>query len=397
MSEVGSRSSDGERLGAGYSGRMLFLVVACTFTAYLGWLVIPPLLPAIIDDLGISPTQAGFGLTVLSALAALGRYPGGRLADRLSRKTVITFAVVVWVVGFLVLAGGRTYGAFLLGTALVGVALGAYVPATYAQLSDLFDRKRGRAFGLNNAAVNLSGILASVLAIVVLAFGPWQFAFVPIVVVLLGILVGYHRWSRERLVLHRVDLELGSTITRLLLDPRVAPLVVVAALFSFVWTGSISFLPVFLGTERGLTTTAANAAFATVFLVGVFVTPLAGAFGDRFGSLRAVLVTVGAAILGLSSVVVASSTVLTFLGVAVFAAGLTGFWPVMTTHMMGSFPDANRAGDYGAVGTVYMGAGSVGPTYVGYVGEHLHYTAAYAGLAGCLVLCLVLVLWMRRS
>lgn len=394
MTEFDQSAPELDSLTSGYSGRMLLFVSVGSIVSNLGWLVIPPLLPAIRADLGITTTQAGIALTVLTGLAAVGRFPGGRLADLLSRKTVFGFCILAWLVGFSVLAGAVTYPLFLLGAVFVGLGLGMFVPTAFAQLSDLFDRKQGRAFGVNNAAFNLGGILASGLAIAVLAVGPWRLAFLPILASLILLAVLLTVWSREPYVLERPEFELLPTVKRLLFDRRVRTLLLVAALFSFVWNGAISFLPTFLEADRGLTATVASIAFSGLFLTGVVATPLSGALGDRFGNLRIVLVSVVAGILGLALVVTGPTTLLVVLGVLLFAVGITGFWPVMTSYMMAAVPDASKGGDYGAMGTVYMGVGSIGPTYVGAAAERIGFTAAYVGLGGCLGICLLLVGWL---
>lgn len=386
-----------DHLARGYSGRMLLLVGLCSLVSHLGWLVIPPLLPAIMDDLAISGGQAGFALTLLTILSAAMRYPGGRLADQLSRKTVLAGCLLAWIAGFGVLAVATNYPLFLLGAALVGLGMGAYVPTAFAQLSDLFVEKQGRAFGVNAGAFNLGGILAAGLAVAVLVIGGWRLAFPPVLVVLGISLVLLHVWSRERYTVRRVDLDVRASVLRVVLDSSIRPILLVAALFAFVWGGAISFLPIFLEAERGLSATAANASFASVFVVGAIVAPLAGAMGDRVGSLRGILAATAIAIAGLSLTILAPWRVGVLFGVVGFAVGLLGFWPLMSSFMMSAFPSASKAGDYGVIGTVYMGVGSVGPTFVGWTGETVDYTAAYAALVGLLVICLGLVAlsWRR--
>lgn len=397
MAATAADASETNRLTAGYSGRVLSVIALCSVTSTLGWLVVPPLLPTIVDDLGITAGQAGFALTLLTGLSAVMRYPGGRLADQLSRKTVLAGSTIFWIAGFGVLGASTNYPLFLLGGALVGIGLGAFVPTAFAQLSDLFSRKQGRAFGVNNAAFNLGGILASGLAIAVLAVGPWRLAFLPVVVALVALLALIHRWVDQPYVVRRVDLEIGATAGRLALESRIRLLLVVAALFSFSWNGAVAFLPTLLEVERGLTTTMASVAFAGVFVTGVVATPLSGAIGDRFGTVRTILGALSFAVVGISTVLLAPPTAGVVAGVVLLAVGLTGFWPVMTAYMMSVFPEDSKGGDYGAIGAIYMGAGSAGPTYVGATSEYLDYTAAYAGLGVVLVICLGLVLWLYRG
>lgn len=388
-------SPDGERLLSGYSGRIMVLVALGAMGSQLGWLVLPPLLPEIIADLGISSARAGFGLTLLTLCAAAGRYPGGRLADELSRKTVIGGCLVAWIVGFGLLAVATTYPLFLVGVAVAGLGIGMYVPTAFAQLSDLFVRRRGQAFGVNNAAYNVAGIAAPALAFLVLLVGPWRLSFLGLVCGLVVLAAAVHTFHDGEYVLRGVRLGFRETVARTVFDPQVRVVLVVASLVSFVWNGSVSFLPIFLEAERGLTSRTAGVAYGTLFLVGVAATPVAGWVGDRVGALRTIPVTIAFAAVGLVTLTLAGSPAVVFAGVVAFGIGLLGFWPVMTAYMMSIFPEESRGGDYGAIGTVYAGAGSLGPTYVGVVGQYGTYTAAYAGFVGCLLVCGAIVLSLR--
>lgn len=376
---------------------MVLLIAFGSLTSQIGWLVLPPLLPSIIDDLGISSAQAGFALTLLTLFAAGARYPGGRIADQLSRKTAIGCCFLAWIIGFSTLALSTTYALFLVGVAIAGAGIGMYVPTAFAQLSDLFVQRRGQAFGLNNAAYNFAGIAAPGIAFVVLLFGPWRLSYLLLVCVLVVLAVLVHALHDGEYVVRRVELGFRSTIARTVFDPQVRLVLVGASLVSFVWNGSVSFLPIFLEAERGLTTQAAGAAYATLFLVGVLATPASGWVGDRFGALRTILSTICFAVVGLVALTVAGSTVGLFLGVVSFAVGLLGFWPVMTSYMMSIFPRESRGGDYGAIGTVYAGVGSLGPVYVGTVGQYATYTGAYIGFVGCLVVCFGIVLYAQTN
>jgi hypothetical protein len=66
-------------------------------------------------------------------------------------------------------------------------------------------------------------------------------------------------------------------------------------------------------------------------------------------------------------------------GVFVFAMGQKAFPAPVQAYLMDMFPEGGMAGDLGAVRTIYIGAGSLGPVYVGYVAGRLSYTTAFAG------------------
>ena len=50
------------------------------------------------------------------------------------------------------------------------------------------------------------------------------------------------------------------------------------------------------------------------------------------------------------------------------------------------------AGDLGGMRSLYIGLGSLGPTAVGFVAGRANYTIAFAGLAGCLLAAVTLIL-----
>ncbi|MEY7851805.1 MFS transporter [Natrarchaeobius sp. A-rgal3] len=383
-----------ENLASGHSGRILLAVTLGTLCGQLGYLVLPPLLPEIVATLSISETQAGIGLSVLALLTAAFRYPGGRIADDLSRNTAIVLGVLALIVGYSFLATSTRYTTFLLGVSFVGIGLGVYVPAGFAQLSDVFDRKRGRAFGLNDAAVSLAGVFASGFAAVAVAIATWRYAFAPILIGLVSVVVLYDYWSKGTYVLERPSLEVRPTLRRIAGTPGLRSMILLAGLFMFVWNGTISFLPIVLETVQGLSRAESTVAYAGVFAVGVLATPFSGYCGDRAGAFPVVVAAIMSTIAGLATLLLAASTAGVVIGVVLLAAGLTGFWPPMSSALVAAFPDENTGGDYGIVGTVYMAFGSLGPTYVGVVSGRSGYTVAYGGFLFVLGACAIVASWL---
>jgi predicted MFS family arabinose efflux permease len=384
-------SSAEERLVTGYAGR-LFLATSVGWLAIQGGrLVLSPMLPAITADLGITDAQAGVAFTLLWGLYALLQYPSGRLSDALSRKTLLVSGLGLVVLGFGALAASPTYLTFLAGAAVVGVGAGLYPTAARALVSDLYTAKRGRAFGLHTASGDLGGVAAAGLAAVVLGVATWRAAFLPVVVVALVVLASLHVWSREEYVVERRSLAVRATVGRLFGTPRFRGLLVAYALYAFTWQATASFLPTFLETGKGFSPAVAQAAFAVLFGVGAVVKPTAGALGDRVPRR---LITVATLLLGagsLSVVVVAQTPVVAIGAVVAFAAGLMAFPPVMQSYLMDAFPDESAGGDLGAMRTVYIGLGALGPTAVGSVATVANYQVAFAGLVGALLVCAALV------
>ncbi|MFB6133391.1 MAG: MFS transporter [Halanaeroarchaeum sp.] len=390
-------SSNEETLLTGYSGRLLLAVSVGWFAVQGGRLVVSPLLPAIQTDLGIGSTRAGIALSSLWGLYALLQYPSGRLSDTLSRKTLLVAGLLAVSVGFLSLSAAPTYLAFLGGALLVGFGAGLYPTPARGLLSDLFVRRRGQAFGIHTAAGDLGGVAAAGLATAVLAIATWRVGFLPAVAVLLAVALALHVWSRESYVLARPRLAAGDTARRLFATGRTRWLLIAYTAFAFTWQATTGFLPTYLQVGKSFTPAVANVAFGALFVVGTVVKPVAGGLGDRLpkGLLAVTFVTLAA--LALGGVVLATTPLMATISVAVFAAGLMAYPPVMQAYLMDTFPDDSAAGDLGAMRTVYIGIGALGPTYVGIVADVLSYDVAFAGLVGALVFSATLILVTTRN
>lgn len=368
-----------------------------TLFGSLGRLVLSPLLPTIIADLEITRAAAGVGLTVMWAFTALAQFPGGRLSDGLSRKTMLVTGLTANVLGFTMLAFSEGYLQFVVALAVVGVGTGLFIPAKYLVLTELFVERRGRAFGVNSAAAEMGGVLAAGAAILVLAVGPWRLTFLPVAAVLLLGILGFHVWSDEEYRLAWTGLDVRGTARRLLGNRDLLVLLLTFSLFSFVWQGVTGFLPDFLHVQKGFSEAFASNAFAGLFVVAAVVTPLAGSLGDRLGHARVGILTPLVGSVGLSVILLFDGRIAIIAGIAILASGIGSFWPLLYAHLMDALPDQDMGGDFGATRTVFMGLGSFGPAYVGTMVDRAGYSVAFAGFVGCLIVTTGLLIYIVRT
>jgi MFS family permease len=392
----GHAAAKRERLFSGYSGRILMVVTAGELLVSLGALLLPPLLPAIVADFGITASQAGAVMTVWWLTLALHNYPGGRLADGLSQKTVLVAGALVAIVGLVVLSNAISYAVLLVGVAVLGIGRGLFQPAAITQLSAVFVARRGQALGIRNAAFTVGGTLAGGIAVVILALADWRAAFVPIAAGLLAATVLMHYWNRQPYELGGVSLGLRDTGRRLVSIGEIRWLLVALSVYGFAWNGATTFLPTFLQVSKGLDASTASIAFSGVFLVGAATQPVAGLLGDRIGHLRAAALATVACSLGVGALLVSSSLVAVAASLAVFGAGLAAFWPTMTAKGMETLPDDSRGGDWGAVTTVFIATESLGSAVAGFVAERTSFDAAYLMLFCCFLLTAGIAVWLTR-
>lgn len=394
----GSRAGSGdEPLVRGHKGR-LFLVLS------LGWVgieisrqLLPPLLPTIIDDLAITPFQAGAALSVMWAMYALTHYPGGRFADRLSHKTVLIGGVLAIIIGLLFLGGAFSYLLLLIGVSIMGAAGGFYSVSTRAKTADLYVVRRAEAFGIQMSFSRMGGAAAAGVAVIILAIGTWRSAFIPIAIFMGFIAIGLHRLIREPYEFQRIELGIIETGSRVFGRPEIRYVLIAYVFWTFAMMGITGFLPTFLLVDKGFSPTGASAGFAVVYIVGIVVGPLAGVLGDRFAKLPVAAVSVSIAALGMVIMLLGTSLITISFGIVLVAIGIWAFPPVMQATLMDVFDDVSMAGDFGAVKTVWMILGSLGPSYVGFVAGLWSYSLGFWGLALMFIGCLGCIEIIRRS
>jgi MFS family permease len=378
---VDATDRDPESLIHGYGGRLLLSVSIGWLAIQAGRLVLSPMLPTVSADLGMTSTESGLVFTVIWGLYAVLQYPSGRLSDALSRRLLLVAGLGLVAIGFALLGLAPTYPVFLVGAVVVGLGAGLYPTAARALISDLYVRRRGRAFGLHTASGDLGGVTAAGVAAVVLAVAVWRVAYAPVVVAVLAVALALHVWGREAYDVARADLAVRATARRLFSDSALRRLLVAYTLYAFVWQAATGFLPTYLNSGKGLPAWVGTVAFGLLFAVGVLVKPAAGTLSDSVARDRLAPAVAGLGAVSLVGVVLAPGTVTALLAVIAFSSGLMAFPPVMQAHLMDTFPTDSAGGDLGAMRTVYIGLGSLGPTYVGVVADVGTYRLAFVGLA----------------
>jgi MFS family permease len=101
------------------------------------------------DDFNLTDAEVGLLTSAFVLVHAVITIPAGYLADRLNRKKVIAWTVVLWS-GITALTGAcRSFGQIIGVRALLGFGLGATEPSANSLLTDYYPtHQRGRAFSV---------------------------------------------------------------------------------------------------------------------------------------------------------------------------------------------------------------------------------------------------------
>jgi len=120
------------------------------------------------QEFGLSPTGVG----VLAAIGpnaigcAIGAFFGGRLGDRLGRKRIYQWDLLVYALGIALIALAVHPAMLFVGTVVVGLAVGADVPTSLALVGEFApDRGRARLLGFTQVAWYVGPVVVLLLAL----------------------------------------------------------------------------------------------------------------------------------------------------------------------------------------------------------------------------------------
>mgnify|MGYP002760304618 FL=1 len=382
------------------SGRPLWTLVWLTAglaVAKTARNLLPPLLPSISTDLALSPTMAGVGLSVATIAYGVVQYPGGHLSDVWSSRGVLLWGLGLVAVGAGLFIVSASVGGFLLAAGVAGVGLGIYGPADRAELTRLFARHRGLAFGVNTTATDIGGLAATAIATVVIGAGLWRLGFLPVIVLAVLAMVVLHNRLEGPLRPQRLQLPVRATIARVLIRPPIRKIIIGYTSFEIVVGGLVGFLPTYLSVVHGYATSTAIQLYGLLFVVGLVIRPLAGRGSDHLPRPVIALGGVGIAAAGISLLVLGQGVWVSALAIVLFGIGQKGFPPVMQAYLMDGFDPATMGGDLGFTRSVYLAGGALGPLIVGSVAGVAGFQVAFGVLVMITILTGGILLDVQRT
>jgi FSR family fosmidomycin resistance protein-like MFS transporter len=307
-----------------------------TYTGFL-----PPLLPALIENLSMTKTEAGL-LTVLNQAPSLLQPVIGHLADRVSLRYLVVLTPAVTATAMSLLGVAPRYamlGLLLMVTGLSSAVLHAVAPVIAGRLSG---KNLGRGMGIWMVGGELGRTLGPLAMAAYFKLQPDTLAYTP------WLMIG--GWLTSLLLFFRLrDVEgrppnagqgLPWRQALRVMGPLLVPLVGIIVVRAFMSSALTTYLPTFL-VEEGNELWLAGISLSVLEAAGVVGALLGGSMSDRLGR-RVIL---------LLSLLVTPIAMLAFLVVEgwlrfplLLVMGLTALsvTPVIMALVQESFPE-NRA------------------------------------------------------
>jgi inositol transporter-like SP family MFS transporter len=253
---------------------------------------------------------AAFSANAISA--GVGAFIGGWLCDKLGRKTIYQYDMLFYAFGMLFLIFASAAWMIIAGFVLVGLAVGADIPASWSLIAEEApDKARGRHSGVAQMLWNLGPVVVLGAAYFLQPFGidgvRWLFIHLAVIALALTFLRAKmresHRWEEKQAQLGKAA---GSINWRELFSPQyIRAMMFLVGMYGFwnLWAGYNGFFTPYLIEQNNLPQWAATVVPASYFflsIISVFAVfmPLADKMDQRklFG-ISALLQVLGMALL----------------------------------------------------------------------------------------------------
>jgi MFS family permease len=307
-----------------------------------------------VNQVGLSTTEVGIGLSSASLAGVIGRFLGGSWADspRMGRRRTILLASLLsaWADG--ILAFTEDFSHLVLGNILMGWAVGISLPALQAILADLSSlEERNETFALIRFAERVGLNLGVVLAGIALSIAEAKTSTYRLLFLLDGLsfllffaLIYFTLRTTNHFHKHQPQIERGWAIV--LKDRRLLVFLGVGILVTTYIAQIQSILPLYFS-NWGFPATKISDLFTWyIFLTILCQLPVAKLL-NRFSRLRALMFSLllyggGFILIWLAGVMSSHAIVVAFLALAMLAVALAAYDPIASAFVADLAPESLR-------------------------------------------------------
>ena len=338
-------------------------------------------------------------MTVREVTGGLASLPAGVLCDRLRRHwgAVLAACMIGFGAGWLMVGLAPSYGALMVGMAVLSIAGSISHLPSMAALSHCYSRRRGTALAIHGVGGTLGDVLGPTTTGMVLAWLTWRevisiYAAAPVLSA--GILFWAFRGLRPGgNEMEAADLRAQLQETRKLLrSPTVWLLNLVSAMRGMCFQAYTTFLPLFLAEEAGFGSKGVGLHLGLLFSVGIVASPAMGYLSDRVGRKAVVVPTLlGLSILSVVLALYGEGIMLTLL-IAALGLFLRSDYALLSAMVLDAVGENVATTTLGVMSSTRFALSAVSPLIAGFLYEHsgmdavLFYAAGLYGVAGALLL-----------
>lgn len=328
--------------------------------------------PAIGSSFGWSAWEVGLLLTLQSLGAAIAYLPAGIFMDRLSERGKWLTITFFWAaLGYILASYTNGYWALAAFMAFAAAGDAAWHPMATGILVKAAPTQRAKVLGIHAFGGTLSGVLAPLMAGVLLESFDWRLTtqLVLIPTVLAGcVFLFYVAGQVPKVSRDAVEPPDMKALARQWLTPFGLGLGAMMLFYNLGLIGVHAMTPIYLRDSWGFSAWEQGLAFAGALLIGALLQPGIGAWSDRVGRRSMILVALGLGFVGASLTWSAESMLLAVAGLFLVIGALDGVRSVV----LASAVDLSGKSEATTLGVAFMvldGVGAFGAVIAGYMGS----------------------------
>lgn len=250
--------------------------------------------PSILHAFSLNYALLGLLFSLSSIGYLVGSFISGIFLDRFGQKPVMTVGVIILLVGLVFIATAKTYVFLGLGYGLSGIGNGLMEIAVNSVVPLVSSQHQSRYFNLLHGFYGAGATFAPIAAAwVISTFSVWQlpYVFAGILVIALLVLVFMTAYpSVQHATISVAKTGSSLPLSRLLVSPALYLLILAIMVYVVAEVGIANWLPIFLHTTRGFSTSLAAtflALFYLTFTIGRFT---GSVIVHRMGSVRSIVI-----------------------------------------------------------------------------------------------------------
>jgi MFS family permease len=391
-------------LPANHRTRTLWLTGMLHGFTHLYGTALLPLYLLMQRDLHLDSVSKATGfVTIMLVAYFLPSYALGVLADRVSRKKLLAYGLVINALAFVGLAFAPSYSWAVACVIIAGIGGSAYHPAATAMIARLFPRDTGRALGLAGIGSGAGFFLGPLYtgwraAMLEPARGAAAWRAPVLEIGILGILAAglFAALASEEAASEQKEHKVPAS--KMFPTSALWLFFLLTSFFfslrDFASNAMASLSSLFLQNARGYDTRHAGIAVSSLFICSVIGNPLLGGLSDRRRK-RWITTVVG---IGSTLIILFPHLTLQWTLPCLLAFGffMLSSFPMTEAALMQSVPDSVRGRVFGVYVTITGFVGALAAWVMGVVVKHMgaaaggenNYFIAYAAVGGVGLLAL---------
>ena len=350
------------------------------------FLVLPPLLDNIANDLGTNLTTIGVISTITFLTFGSGALVGGPLSDRLGSVKVARISIGLGgLMSIIFLLANNVY-VFGVGMFLMALWASFYHPTANGLIAKAFPENTGQSMGIHNAAGNFGQVFTPTVAFFLGVTFSWRVSFV-----FFGMISVVIAYLMDRIEVDEGEIQRSDkTYWEFVKTPGLWIVLIYNVVVGFLFRSVDLFFPSFLSVDLDYTGGIAAIANSMILFFGVIGQLMGGRGSDRMNPTKVLLITTAGMVMSFGLLMFLPANIAVPFFVVIYGISMFGHQPTVTKLVSMLSPRNMMGLAYGVMFFSAFGIGSLSTSIIGWIADTYSLTIAFWVNAGTSVILLVI-------